>query len=288
MSVESDAIRARTRLINDTDAEIRDILSQAAKEVTGILSGQPSDYQSWYLPQLQTQITAALGRWGDEAAAAAGNGQRSAWRGGGNLVDDVIGAAQPDGVLAVQAVLPVLDDAQLRAMTSFLTSKISGVTVGAADAINTELGLVVMGAQSPWDAIKAVQLTLQETTSKRAGTIVRTELARAFSTATQGRMLQWQGDVPGLKKRWLQSGKLHPRENHVLMDGQLRPVDEPFNLPGGDEIMYPHDPSAPASETINCGCCSVPVVPGWKSMVPAKPEDDNNKGVPLSTILGPA
>jgi len=287
MTVQSDAIRARTRLINDTDAEIRDILRQAANEVAGLLSSQPSDYQSWYLPQLQTQITAALGRWGNEAADAASNGQRNAWRDGSSLVDGVIGAAQADG-LAINAVLPVLDDAQLRAMTSFLTSKISGITVGAADAINTELGLVVMGAKSPWDAIKAVQATLEESTSKRAGTIVRTELARAFSTATQGRMLQWQGDVPGLQKRWLQSGKLHPRENHVLMDQQLRAVDKPFNLPGGDEIMYPHDPSAPAAETINCGCCSVPVVPGWKSMVPAKPEDDNNKGVPLSKILGPA
>lgn len=285
MSAESKALAARTRLIRHTDAEIRSLLKQAAAEIGKILAGQPTDYQAWYLPQIQKQIAAALGRWGDEAADAAGNGQRSAWRGGTNLVDDVLTEAIDDGAPVLRAVLPVLDDGQLRAMTSFLTSKIREVTVGAADAINTELGLVVMGAKSPWDAIKATQAVLEESTTKRAGTIVRTELARAYSTASQGRMAQWQADVPGLQKKWLKSGKLHPREHHVLMDGQTRAVDKPFALPGGGDIMYPHDPQAPASETINCGCCAVPVVPGWKSMVPAKPEDDNHKGVPIADVL---
>lgn len=284
MSAEQDALRERTRLIRATEAEIRALLKRAGADVAAILAQQPSDYQSWYLPQIQAQIQAALKRWGDEAGDAAGNGQLAAWRGGSALVDGSIADQAAAANVSLNAALPVLDDAQLRAMTSFLTSKISNVTLAAADAINTDLGLVIMGAKSPWEAIKGVQETLGEATAKRAGMIVRTELARAYSTATQGRMLQWKGEVPGLKKKWVRSGKLHPRENHVLMDGQIRDVDQPYNLPGGGEIMYPHDPAAPASETINCGCCSVPVVTGWQTTAPAKPEDDNLKGVPLSQV----
>lgn len=280
MSAQQDALRARTRLIRNTESEIRALLKRAGEEVAAILAKQPSDYQSWYLPQLQQQIQGALKRWGDEAGDAAGNGQRAAWRAGSGMVDAILGEATANGDLAINAVLPVLDDGQLRAMTSFLTSKISQVTLAAADAINTDLGLVIMGAKSPWDAIKSVQETLGEATTKRAGTIVRTELARAYSTASQGRMIQWSKDVPGLQKEWLKSNKLHPREHHVLMHGQVRPVDQPFNLPGGGEILYPHDPAAPASETINCGCCSVPRLANYKSKIQA--EDDNR--VPLSKV----
>jgi hypothetical protein len=273
-----EALKGRTRLINDTDAEIARILQRAADEVAGILARQPTDYQSWYLPQLQQQIKAALARWGNQGSEAIDNGLTQAWRGGSLLVDGVLEAA------AVRVVLPVIDDTVLRAMRSFLTEKIRGITLEAANAINTDLGLVMIGARTPFQAVQAVQATLNESTRRRATTIVHTELARAYSTANSKRLQQAAQHVPGMQKKWLKSGKVHPRQNHMLIHGQIRDIDKPFDLPNGVQLMHPHDPQAPASEVINCGCVAVPVLPGWKSMVRG-PVDDN-AGVPLASILG--
>jgi hypothetical protein len=109
---------------------------------------------------------------------------------------------------------------------------------------------------------------------RRAIAIVRTELGRAFATASQLRSEQAAEYLPNLKKQWRRSGKIHSRRKHDLTDGQVRPVDQPFILgtghvsdpaaSGGIRIMHPHDPAAPPSETINCGCISLPYMESWK------------------------
>ena len=98
-------------------------------------------------------------------------------------------------------------------------------------------------------------------------------LGRAYATASQLRATEAQKHVPGLKKQWRRSGKIHSRRKHDLTDGQIRPVDQPFLLGtgaviegqegGGIRIMHPHDPKAPPSETINCGCISLPYMDEW-------------------------
>lgn len=253
------ALKGRTRLINGTTAEIRALLLAAQKQIAAILAGAPSDYQQWYLPQLQTEIRRVLASTAGEAAAVADAGQVAAWRGGSALVDSVMAAS------GVSAALPQIDPRQLTAMRSFLTGKVRDITTDAANAINSQLGLVVIGAQTPFDAVKQVSTILKSNTARRATTIVHTELARAYSTANQVRMEQTAELVPGMKKRWVQSGKLQPRLSHAVIHGQEQLVDEPFVLEGGAvKMMYPHDPTAPARHTINCGCASVPVVPSFK------------------------
>lgn len=60
-------------------------------------------------------------------------------------------------------------------------------------------------------------------------------------------------------KRWVSEGDFKVRPSHRRVNGQIRPIDEPFDLPGGIKMMYPGDPSAPLKETINCRCGMVPV-----------------------------
>ena len=209
------------------------------------------------------------------ARPGADRGGAAAWRGGATMVDDVVGAVRP----TVMALLPVIEMQQLSAMRAFLTEKIRDVTLEAGNRINSQLGLVVIGAQTPFDAVKSVSTILNEQTRRRATTIVHTELGRAFSTANQIRMEQAAEQVPGLKKRWISSGKLNPRAEHLVIDGQEQPVDQPFVLEGGAvKMMYPHDPAAPARHTINCGCVSVPVVPGFKRTVKPRNADELDRG----------
>lgn len=57
-------------------------------------------------------------------------------------------------------------------------------------------------------------------------------------------------------KQWAVSGLGNTRETHEAMDGIIVGEDEPFTLPEGDMMMYPHDGSmgASAGEIINCAC----------------------------------
>lgn len=62
-------------------------------------------------------------------------------------------------------------------------------------------------------------------------------------------------DIP-FRKQWAISGLNNTRETHAVMDGVIVDQDEPFVLPEGDMMMFPHDSSmgASAGEIINCAC----------------------------------
>jgi len=253
-----DSVGGRTRLIRDTQAEIERLLREAADQAAAVLADAPSDYQAWRLPQLRAEIGRVLDEVAPRAAEVADAAMLESWLAAGAMVDDVVAAPK------LSATLPALDRGQLDAMRAFTTEKIQGATLDAMDKINDQLALTMIGTQTPFEAVQEVSKILGESTRKRATNIVRTELATAYSTANQLRLAQWGEKVPGLKKRWVKSGKVHPRIEHVAIHGQVRDVDKPFDLEGGAvQMMQPHDPSAPPKHRINCGCIAVPVVPGY-------------------------
>ena len=109
------AMTGRTRPINGTLAELRALLQQAERDILALLAALPSDYQAWYLPQLQGEIRRVLELIAGDVAAVVDAGQVAAWRDGGRLVDSVLAAS------GVSVVLPQLDTRQLSAMRQFLT-----------------------------------------------------------------------------------------------------------------------------------------------------------------------
>lgn len=262
-------VKDRTQLFRATRAELVTLLKAADGAVRLILAVAPSDYQSWSLPPLVRDIRRTLGDFGEQAGARIGSAAGRAWELGDELVDAPLQAA---GVRISAA--PRIDVRQLTAMRAFMVDRIRDIGAQAANKISAELGLVVIGARSPSEAIGAVTRILGESSRERATTIVRTELGGAFSTATQARMLEDATILPGLQKQWRRSGKLHPRLHHDLADGQVQDVDKPFVLkPFGRpavELMYPRDPRAPASERINCGCVAIPFMAHWKVSAPGR------------------
>lgn len=259
-------VKNHTRIQADTHAEIVRLLKEAQAQISITLANQPSDYQRWSLPDLQFEITRMLKEFGEAGAAVIGTAAGASWQAGKDLVDKPYEAANAANIIAV---MPHLDTQQLNAMRAFMTDRIKDIGVQGANKINSELGLVVIGAQSPGDAISRVKNILGDPSSKRAATIVRTELGRVFSVASNVRMQQAAAAGANIQKKWLRSGKLHPRPGHNLMHGKTIPVHELFSVPrtkGGAPVMmmHPHDPSAPASETINCGCTCVPAASGFE------------------------
>lgn len=262
-------VREQTGLFRATHADLVALLGAAARAVREILAGAPTDYERWSLPQLQREIRRALDELGDAGAARISTAAGRAWELGEDLVEAPLYAA---GV-RIQAPARI-DVRQLVAMRAFMVDRIKDISVQGANKITAELGLVVIGARPPSDAISAVTRILGESSRARATTIVRTELGRAFSAAAQDRMEAASKIMPGLKKQWRRSGKLHPRLHHDLADGRVVDVGQPFVLkPFGRtavELMFPRDPKAPASETINCGCVAIPFMESWQVKTPGR------------------
>jgi hypothetical protein len=250
-------LKAQIAMIGDTEGEITRLLKAAGEEIIRTLAGAPTEFQSWRLTQLQGEIARTLAAFEAAATAKTTDGLTQSWRAGADLVDAPLAAA------GVELSLVHLDEAALGAMRVFMTDKIKGVSADVVNKINSELANVMLGMQSPFEATQKVQALMDGGGARRVQAIVRTELGRAWSTATQARMGQAAAHLPGLKKQWRRSGKRLARHAHEAIDGQIREVDEPF-LVGDIKIMYPRDPKAPADETINCGCMSLPIMKSWE------------------------
>lgn len=262
----NDAMATRTAIVTSARDEIIYYLRLAERRIEIILADQPTDYQSWSLTNLQREIQRALAEAGDSSAAQLSTAAGKAWDAGIDLVDKPLAA----GGVRIAAQLPVVSTIQLNAMRAFMTDRIRGITIAAANRINAMLGLVVIGAQSPFEATKAVQDVLGEETRARATTIVRTELSRVYATASFERLKLAAKHVPGMEKEWRKSGKLHPRPGHDLANGQRVAFDAPFKIVSKNgeliDMQFPHDPRAPAGEVINCGCVMLPRPPAFKGL----------------------
>lgn len=87
---------------------------------------------------------------------------------------------------------------------------------------------------------------------KRAKTIVRTEAGRVQEQATFDQAHKAKQAGADVVKQWsaIRDGKT--RDSHRKLDGQIRELDEPFEV-NGHKAMHPHDFGI-ASEDINCRC----------------------------------
>jgi hypothetical protein len=83
---------------------------------------------------------------------------------------------------------------------------------------------------------------------------------RLHSVASVARINDLSTNHPNLGKGWRHIPVARvPRVSHMLADGQVVKPDQPFVV-GGEELMYPRDPSGSADNTINCSCLVYPAI----------------------------
>lgn len=239
------------------------LLRQAQAQIRAAIAAQPLQADA-----ATRQVTVALQQFRAAGAAVWASGVDDAWQAGVDLVDRPLAAAGMTQTAMREAAsvgsdIKGVSKRQLAAMQKFLADRITDISIEARDAIKTQLGLAVSGAQSVSDTIANVDQILGGNARRRASTITNTELNRAFAMASYERLLESAKRVPGLKKQWRRSGKIHSRIEHDLIDGQVRAVDVPFQA-GGEKLRYPRDPKGSAKNTINCGCKILPFMQHWE------------------------
>jgi hypothetical protein len=258
---KAELARQARRLPRIQAATVREVLRtlrDARARVTAQIAEAGSLERRERLEQLRAEIDRVMAGFAREAGATMAAGATTAWRAGIELTTAPLAAAGADSIATT--ITPRINPRVLTAMRSFLTDRIADVSRKSVDRVNRVLGRVLVGELATSDAITEVQRILGGAARQRAATITYTELGRAYAIAAQAAMEQTSRRIP-MRKRWLRSGKLHPRPEHVRAHNQIVHVDEPFDV-GGEKLMHPRDPAGSPENTINCGCISVPVVDG--------------------------
>lgn len=154
----------------------------------------------------------------------------------------------------------------LKLMTNFSADLIVDVSDDIIKKVNTQIALSAAGAQSPGKALTNIEkilpvgetrfATLTRGPLLRAEAVVRTEVGRIYSLAQETRIQQFENAGIKTKKVWNHSaGSANPRPGHQDLDGVKIDSDDVFVNPvTNEELRFPRDPGAPASETINCAC----------------------------------
>jgi hypothetical protein len=81
-----------------------------------------------------------------------------------------------------------------------------------------------------------------------------TALARSRKDAIDQQIASGKIAAQDVTKVWKHTPQEHPRLAHQAMNGQSVAWGEQFVLPNGARLDFPHDPQAPASETLFCKC----------------------------------
>jgi hypothetical protein len=118
--------------------------------------------------------------------------------------------------------------------------------------IKRQLDAGVDAGDSIRDIAKRVSGEFDVIESGRARTIATTEVGAGYGSARDASM-----KAAGIKhKEWLTSGNSNVREAHAEAEGQVRAIDEPYDV-DGEEIDFPGDPDGSAENVINCHCVSI-------------------------------
>ena len=105
---------------------------------------------------------------------------------------------------------------------------------------------------------KLVERYAERQLNYRAEVIAREETLRSLEAAQDEAFQQvidaGQLDADRVQLEWHQRSRPNMRDIHRPMDGQLRRFGEAFVSGAGNLLRFPHDPDAPLSELLGCGC----------------------------------
>lgn len=225
------------------------ILENVRKEVAVAVA--TTEWELYAIPQMKEAVERAVTGFKQRYMADQRENLSNMWNAGIDMVDS------PLQYVGVRLMTPEISMTALEIMQGYSADLISGLTADTLKKVNNEITLGIMGAKQPYEVMKAIGLNLDDKSifksiGHRAETITRTEMGKVNSLSREARIQATIGNTdPEMKwqKKWISSGKAHPRDHHAGLNGVVVGVDEDFL----GYIPYPHAPGLPAGEVVNCG-----------------------------------
>lgn len=140
---------------------------------------------------------------------------------------------------------------------ALLASVGSRIQSGIAAAIEEQITIAIQtGYAEGWSVARVaaeIEKATNEISHPRADMLARTDL-NALSNGGSLLAASLSGAAP--YKQWLATMDDRTRETHAEADGQVVPIDDPFDV-GSEQAQYPGDPVLSDEEACNCRCSIV-------------------------------
>lgn len=277
------AIRAQIDLL--PEAAVADVLAELNRTrrhvLAELLGVETGSFAATRLGALEARLRDAMDQFVARYGQAVAGPQAQLFELGQNL------AARPVVESGVTFGVPQIPRRALEVAQSFQALLIRGLADEAIGQISQELRLGLLRGESVFEVAQKVAGSLSSgstfgTIAARAEAITRTELGRIHAIAAQASLEETRRLVPDLQKIWQHSGNTGPyrRLGHVEAHDQVREVSATYRVrpaPGKpfEDMLYPRDPGASPSNTISCGCLSVPHRAAWAdALAAARAEQD--------------
>lgn len=168
-----------------------------------------------------------------------------------------VGAVYTQHNQDMPVIVAIDQDAAIKAVTidsKLKTSLYDSLGVDVTKLKNTIAAEITRGIASGmlYDDIIRNIADASKVPLKRARTIVRTEAGRVQEQATMDEAFKAKKAGADVVKQWSAIRDGNTRDSHRKLDGQIRELDEPFEV-DGRKAMHPHG-FGRADEDINCRC----------------------------------
>lgn len=151
-----------------------------------------------------------------------------------------------------------MENPEVQAFLKLRKNRITGASAEIFAAIQATLEEGLANGETMEQLSDRVRVAFNGLSKERADLIAATETGAAYGAARFASLKGLGFD----RKMWLSAQDGRVRDTHVVADGQVVGIDEPFLVRNQDgiveELMYPCDSTASASNVIRCRCVVVP------------------------------
>lgn len=270
------------RKVNQAMKDLRRLDKSSVKNILGTLRRTRIDisetlkgverFEMPYLRAIRDEIDTHITGFQERMTGTVNSSQQISFDSGANLSDDILKTAE------ISFGTPMLSEDLIIAAQSSSADLILDMADEMKRDVNRSLRRSILAGDNTFQAARGIDKIIGVNKRKgymnRSDVIARTEIGRTFSIARQAKDEDIAKQVPEMRKQWINAQDTRVRNkdmgggrgfvSHRNVHGQIRKVDEPFDLGGGVKAMYPRDISLPPEHSVNCRCQSIPYMEGWE------------------------